>query len=118
MRTRIIDRNNDFTFGSQQASYAKGADGVALDIKLRLQEWYMDCFFDLTKGIDWRTRLSYTNQKKLLDRDVYEVARNTEGVVAINNFESYVLDRNYKATFEVIQAYSSETLTLEFLMRV
>lgn len=118
MRVRLIDKNNDFTFGSQQAGYATKAAAVALDIKLRLQEWYGDCFFALQNGIPWKARLGEHNQKELLDADIYDTALNTEGVVAIHNFQSQVIDRRYKASFNVAQIYSTELLPIEFIMRL
>lgn len=118
MRVRLIDSNNDFVFGSQQSSYAIGATAVALDIKLKLQEWYGDCFFALQNGVPWKYRLGNHGQKAFLDKDIFEIASNVDGVLSIQNFESIVIDRRYKATFNVIQSYSTELLNLEFTMRI
>lgn len=118
MRVRLIDVNNDWVFGSQQASYATKATAVALDIKLKLQEWYGDCFFALQNGIPWKTRLGSHNQKDLLDSEIFEIASNVEGVLAIQDFQSQVIDRRYKATFNVLQSYSTELLNLDFTMRI
>jgi len=118
MKIRIVDRNNDWVFGWQNSSYADGANAVAIDIKLALQEWFGDCFFALQNGIPWKTRLGSHNQKDLLDNDIYEVVINRNGVLAIQNFESQVIDRRYRATFSVVQAYSTELLDLDFTMRI
>jgi len=118
MRVRLIDRNNDWTFGLQQSGYTRTATAVALDIKLRLQEWFGDCFFALQNGIAWNVRLGSHNQKSLLDADIQERTMSVPGVVAITGFESVVQDRRYRATFSVMQEYSDEILPIIFTMGV
>lgn len=118
MRVRLIDINNDWTFGLQQSGYTRTATAVALDIKLKLQEWYGDCFFALQNGIPWDVRLGSHNQKELLDADIKEVALNVNGVLGITEFESFVQDRRYRAKFNVIQEYSDEILPIVFTMGV
>lgn len=118
MRVRLIDRNNDWTFGLQQAGYTRTSTAVALDIKLKLQEWYGDCFFALQNGIPWDVRLGSHNQKELLDSDIQETTLSVNGVTAITDFESYVEDRRYRATFNVLQEYSDEILPIIFTMGV
>ena len=114
MRVRNIDKNNDWRFGHSQADYARDAYAVALDIKLKLQEWYQDCFFALQNGIDWKTRLGAHNQKQLLDDDVQRVASSVEGVISIFGFNSYVTGRHYRCQFRVFQSYSKENLLINF----
>ena len=118
MRVRLIDRNNDWTFGLQRAGYTRTSTAVALDIKLKLQEWYGDCFFALENGIAWDVRLGKHNQKLLLDADIQRVTMSVLGVIAITDFESIVLDRRYRATFNVLQQYSDEILPIIFTMGV
>ena len=43
MRIRNVDSNGDWLFGQSQQNYVRDALAVALDIKMRLQEWYGDC---------------------------------------------------------------------------
>ena len=57
MRLRNVDKNNDWLFGHGATDYVRDAYAVVLDIKLKLQEWYIDCFFAGQNGIDWQTRL-------------------------------------------------------------
>ena len=114
MRVRNIDKNNDWTFGQSQLNYAKQAYAVALDIKLRLQEWYRDCYSALQKGIPWDVRLGAKNQKTLLDNDILRIARETQGVLEIYDFVSEVVGRNYTCSFKVYQQYSTELLEIQF----
>lgn len=116
MRVRLIDKNHDWTFGMQQSGYTRGANAVALDIELRLFEWLGDCFFALDNGIAWDVRLGSHNQKQLLDTDIYNRTLGVEGVLGITDFESFVADRRYRATYNVLQEYSDEIIPIEFIM--
>lgn len=114
MKIRNIDKNNDWTFGQSQSNYVRDAYAVILDIKLKLQEWYNDCYFDLTAGIDWKERLGSKNQKELLDIDIQTVVANVDGVLSINNFDSYVDNRHYHCSFSVYQQYSTQEYSFIF----
>lgn len=111
---RNVDKNWDWTFGQSTTNYVKEAYAVAIDLKMRLQEWTNDCFFNLPKGIDWLTRLGSKNQKILLDNDIQNVALGTEGVLNIANFTSSVTGRRYVCKFDVYQMYSTDVLPITF----
>lgn len=114
MKVRNIDSNFDWCFGNSYTDYVKEAYAVAIDIKMRLQEFTNDCFFNLPKGIDWLTRLGSHNQKNLLDNDIQNVVLNTTGVLNIANFESSVSGRKYTCNFNVYQVYSTDVLPITF----
>lgn len=118
MRVRRVDRNNDWTFGLQDSGYAKGSNAVALDIKLKLQEWLGDCFFALQNGIPWNVRLGSRNQKELLDTDIYNTAMKVIGVLDIADFQSQVTNYGYNSRFNVLQEYSDGELSIDFIMGV
>lgn len=114
MKIRNVDSNNDWQFGKGLSDYLKDRNAIALDIKLRIQEFYQDCFFNLPEGIDWETRLGYKNQKELLDSDIYRVAINTDGVYAVYDFESFLDGRNYRCSFTIYHRYSDESIPINF----
>lgn len=114
MRVRRIDENNDWCFGGQNSDYMTGSNAIALDIKLKLQEWLGDCFFALQNGIPWNIRMGKTNQKELLDDDIYTTAINVEDVIGIEDFESTLIDRRYNCSFNVYQPYSIDAIPIEF----
>ena len=116
MRIRNIDKQGDWCFGKGNNDYAQDAYSVGLDIKLRLQEWLNDCFFALDKGIDWKRRLGSYNQKLFLDGDIRRIARATNGVLDIVNFNSQVVGRKYTCSFDVYQQYSTELIPINFEM--
>lgn len=114
MRIRNIDSKGDWLFGQSQSNYVRNEYAVALDIKMKLQEWYQDCFFALTNGIPWSIRLGYKNQKQQLDKDIYDTALSVEGVLNIQDFESSDIGRKYTAKFNVYTQYSLEPIPFEF----
>ncbi len=114
MRVRNLDSQLDWTFGQSDSNYAKKTYAVVLDVKMRLKEWYQDCFFALNKGIPWNIRLGSHNQKVLLDRDIKNTALDTNGVLNIFNFESSVTGRRYRAQFSIYTPYSSDLLPVNF----
>lgn len=118
MRVRLVDKDNDWTFGLQQSGYARTSTAVALDIRMKLYEWYEDCFFALQNGIAWSIRLGSRGQKDLLDIEIQERVLSVVGVLGLSEFESEVLNRRYRATFNVTQEYSDEILPIVFTMGV
>lgn len=114
MIIRNIDINNDWTFGFGKTNYVKEGIAIGLDIKLRIREFYQDCFFALRNGIDWERRLGFKNQKDALDADIYRIASSTEGVYSIYDFQSEIDGRKYKCSFMVYHQYSTEGLPIEF----
>ena len=113
MRIRNLDSSGDWTFGQSLSNYVQNEYAVNLDIKLRLQEWYGDCFFALQNGIPWRERLGSFNQKELLDRDILNTIQNTQGVLNVFDFVSSTDGRRYRAQCNVYTQYSTELLPLD-----
>lgn len=114
MRVRNVDKNWDWTFGQSQSNYVRNQEAVVLDIKMKLKEFYKDCFFALQNGIPWRTRLGAKNQKDASDKDIIKTVKSVEGVLNISDFESSVDARHYRAKFSIYTQYSIEAQTLEF----
>ena len=108
MRLRNVDNNHDWTFGQGQINYLTEQKAVILDVKLRLYEWYQDCFFALEKGIPYSIRLGFLNQKKYMDKDVQNVVLGTLGVLNLSDFESYIAERRYRATMRIYTQYSAD----------
>ena len=113
MRIRNLDSNGDWTFGQSLSNYDQNEYAVALDIKMRLREWYGDCFFALQNGIQWRERLGSFNQKELLDREILNTIQNTQGVLNVFDFTSSTDGRRYRAQCNVYTQYSTELLPLD-----
>lgn len=114
MRVRNLDKNWDWSFGKGQSDYVRTIDAVALDVQMRLKEWYQDCFFNLQQGIAWDIRLGSHNQKDLLDQDIQQTAMDVEGMLNIFNFSSQVIGRKYSCQFDIYTIYSPDTTTIYF----
>ena len=114
MRLRNTDINHDWTFGQSQLNYLRFQNAINLDIKMRLWEWYQDCFFALNHGIPWSLRLGHHNQKELLDKDIKNVVAGTTGVLNLSDFESYVLDRRYRCQMNIYTQYSASYSSITF----
>ncbi len=109
MQIRINDKNGDWTFGTSQLSlYRDNGLAVSQAVKTRLLEWTNDCFFNQTAGIDYRVRLGNKNQIKQLDADIRKIITETEGVVALTSYDSYLEDRKLTVIFTVYHLYSTQ----------
>jgi len=114
MLIRNVDNNNDWLFGYGKTNYVKEEKAIGLDIKLRIQEFYQDCFFALENGIDWKKRLGFPNQKDLLDVDINRIASSVDGVFSIYDFTSEVIGRKYQCRFKVYHQYMAQELEFQF----
>lgn len=97
-KIRAIDADNDWEFGQGLSSYRIDQEGLAQDLKTRLQEWVGDCFFAASSGIDYNTRLN-PNQQDLLEQEAKSLILKTEGVVELIDlnvvFSNRILTMNY-----------------------
>ena len=113
MLIRNVDKNWDWCFGNSKTDYVRNEYAVILDIKMRLKEWYGDCFFALQNGIPWRERLGNFNQKELLDKDIVNTIQNTEGVLNVFDFTSSTDGRRYHAQCNIYTRYSTEAIPFQ-----
>lgn len=113
MRIRNVSRNGDWQFGQSQTNYVRNEYAVITDIKMKLKEWYGDCFFALLNGIPWNIRLGSHNQKELLDSDILQIIKSVEGVLNVFDFTSTTDGRRYRAKCNVYTQYTDETIPLE-----
>lgn len=117
MKIRNVSKNFDWTFGQSLTNYVNGNYAIALDNKMKLQEFTNDCFFALQNGIPWLIRLGMKNQKTLLDRDVIRIAQSVEGTLNITDFTSTVTYRHYSCSYNVYSIYSSDAQPINFNTR-
>ena len=64
---RALDGNHDWTFGRGLSNYLTGEAAIDANIQTRLLSWVGGCFFALTDGIDWKSRLDVGQQTELVD---------------------------------------------------
>lgn len=104
---RALDKNGDWEFGRGLSSYKRSQEAVIQNLLTKLKEWKFDCFFAQNSGIDYKNRLGKTNQKRPLDQDIRRIIMSTDGVISLNSFDSTLVNRNYKANFNITTVYSS-----------
>ena len=114
MRNRILDENDDYTFGKGLANFYTDvpeapAQAVSTRLSLRLTEWYLD----LTDGTPWATKVlgKYTGST----RDVILQAR-TLGTPEVNGLLSYasqvdVNTRAYSVQMLIDTTYGTKQIT-------
>lgn len=100
MRFRIIDDNDDWTFGRGIQSYAQELQALMLNLKTRILSWVGDCFFDTTANIDWKNLLG-VNTRKQIENAVKATTFKTPGVLRINSINIDV-DTQRSATIQMV----------------
>ncbi len=107
LAVRRVTSSGDWTFGRNRSNYASGTESIEQRVKTRLLCLKKNWFLDKGYGIRW---LSYgdagTNQAEL-DTEIKQTIANTNGIAAILNFNSFVLDREYKAEVTVRDVYGN-----------
>ena len=106
---RANDENNDWIYGLGANAYKVNNDAIAQDIQTKLQEWYGDCFFNLTAGIDWYNRFSDGNSTKL-EQEINSLILKVNGVVNVNNLSVDLTNRNFTASYDVQTVYSTSVI--------
>lgn len=98
----------DWTMGRGIATYATGANAIALNIQTRLLSWKGDCFFSLNDFVDWLGRLD-RNQMDNLNAELQGVILASYGVIQINSFVGNFnpQTRAYMITYNISTIYSS-----------
>lgn len=113
---RSLDENEDWNFGKGVQDFTSLNDAIGLNIKTRIQSWVGDCFFDMGAGIDWLNRLGSKNQRTLLELDLKRIILQSEGVIKLLTFDTYLNGRSFSASYSVQTIYSTitDTYTAEF----
>lgn len=114
MRIRKLDKDGDFVFGGNRKAYFENSpDGVAQNIRTRLELWKGAWFLDTSEGLDWATRVLTKSNRKIYDQEIRSRILGTKGVRAITAYES-VFDadkRKVIITAEVLTDYGTTKLT-------
>lgn len=100
MKIRNLTKDHDITFGKGYNNYLDENRAIALNIKTRLLEWYNDCFFNMTAGIDYKARLE-KRQKDRYDQDVKTIIANSYGVSEIVSYSSILYARKVTINYNI-----------------
>ncbi len=103
---RQLDQNHDWTFGKGKNNFTSQNDAIKLDIKTRLLEWYRDCFFNMSAGIDYPNRLE-RSQRKNIETDTKRIILTTNNVTELVSFSTSLTDRSFRASYQVRTIFST-----------
>lgn len=106
MRFRNLDENGDWMYGKGVNDYVDLNQAIGLNIRTRVFSWLNDCFFAMTEGIDWNTRLGSKDQRILLENDLRRIISQSQDVRGIVAFSTSLVDRKFLATYTVETIYS------------
>lgn len=112
MKTRAVDGNWDWKMGKCLQDYTIGSLSVAYTVKMKVQSWLGDCFFDATAGIDWKNILGAKNTKEQADVSIKDIILAEPEIVELTFFESSVEDRKYTCTMRFKTVYG-ETIEVK-----
>ena len=93
MIIRALDANHDFTFGIGKSNYLFGELAIEENIQTRLLEFFNDCFFNMTAGIDWIRILGTMSTKEEIILKCRAIILQSFGVVKVNSVSASLNDR-------------------------
>lgn len=107
-KIHAIDDKNDWTCGE----YKTNNDGLAQNIKTKLQEWIGDCFFNVPTGIDWTNRLANPTaklQQEVLLSEIRALILQIDGVVNVEELNATFnrSTRNLSVDYNVNTVFNS-----------
>jgi len=92
-------------------SFADEKEAVAFDLVTRLREFKNDCYFSMSSGINWLDRggSASPDNKKLLDVEIKTIILNTENIVELINYNSYIdtIERKIRVEFSIKTIYGT-----------
>jgi len=106
MRVSGLDSNDDWVFGKGKASYKVQSKAVLQSIRTRLKSFTDDWFLNIEDGIDWITLMGSKGNEERINREIEKTILQTEGVVAIINFNTILTDRDLSIKIKFIDVYS------------
>ena len=95
-KVRKLDKNKDFTFGHGLLDYVNAHAKVEQMICTRVREIKGDWFANTNTGIDYYNLIGQRGTMPVIESQVFDVAKSTEGVLVVDSVSS-VLDRKNRA---------------------
>lgn len=108
MKHRALDDTGDWKFGKGVSDITVDQNAIALNVRTRVLSWAGDCFFALTDGVDWRSRLD-AGQQAALTEELKAVILQSYGVVGINSITPVFKSgtRSLTVTFDIQTIFST-----------
>jgi len=116
VKVRAIDKQGDWDFGRGRQSYKTDLDAIMQLNVTHIRSWYLNCFFDLLAGIDWKNLLGQKQTSPKIRDAVRRELLKIEGVTGVLNVSlSIDEDRALKVQYTETTIYgtiSGSTLVL------
>ena len=89
MRYRILDSNNDYSFGNgAQDFYYDVPDAVGQAVQTGLMLWLGEWYLDVTQGMPWIQGVLGIQSQAVADATIQNQVVNTQGVTDISSYAS------------------------------
>lgn len=85
MKVRAIDKKGDWDFGRGRQSYKEDLDAIMQLNVTHIRSWYLDCFFDMLAGIDWKNLLGQKQTSIKIRDAVRRELLKIDGVTSVLN---------------------------------
>ena len=85
MKVRAIDAKGDWDFGRGRQSYKTDLDAIMQLNVTHIRSWYLNCFFDLLAGIDWKNLLGQKQTAPKIRDAVRRELLKIDGVTGVLN---------------------------------
>lgn len=104
MRYRAMTADGDYNFGGNSTFLINTPGAVAQAVLTRLRLLKGEWFLDQRVGLDMQLILGY-NTASTRDQEVQRCILETEGVQALESYESSVINRDYRVTARIDTIY-------------
>lgn len=116
MIIRALDTNHDWTFGIGKNNYLSGELAIEQNIQTRLMEFFSDCFFNMTAGVDWIRLLGSMSTEQEIILSCRAVILQSFGVVRVNSISPSLNGRGLTIHYNIDTIYTSQfTQNLEII---
>lgn len=110
MKVRAIDSKGDWDFGKGRQSYKQDLDAIMQLNITHIRSWYLDCFFDMQAGIDWKNLLGQKQTAPKIRDAVRNEVLKIEGVNSVNNV-SMSIDEDRNLNVQYLESTIYGTIT-------
>lgn len=116
-KVRACGKNWNWIWGKGKQNYAQEGTATAQNLKMKLQSWLGDCFFEHNHGMEWERYFSTKMTNEEIQKAVYNKILLQEDVVGVQEVlvETDFDNRKMKINYSYIDIYGN---TIEEMINV
>lgn len=119
MIVRAIDTQGDWLFGKGKNDYKSKNPAIAQCIQTSVLMFLGNCFFDMTRGIDWFTYLGGSKDQSVVSLAVGTTIINVNGGQSVTGIKRLFIDLNsitrvFRVTYQAQTIYSTVADTFTY----